>query len=358
MNPTPPAAGPAGAPGAVRIPGAPGAVRIIDAHELEQRMSDQNTAARFDREPVLARRFPMLGEPLPQPRLSIELFPPRTGPATEAFFTEVGRLVAVAPDHLTVTSGAGGGDQVEATFQTVSELRARFDVPVAPHITAAALARDQVVPLAERYAALGIDRVVALRGDSADGVGKAYRPRPDGHAYAAELIRSLSSAGRFAIAAGCYPETHPEAADAATDLRHLAAKVEAGATQLITQYCFDTDRVLRFRDACQAAGITVPIVPGVMPIHSFAQIRRFSSMCGASIPAWLAELFHGLDDQPDLARMVATTVAAEQCRRLVAEGFDALHLYALNRADLTLAVCRLLGRCNLHLVPPSMAAAA
>jgi methylenetetrahydrofolate reductase (NADPH) len=333
-------------------------VRIIDSHELEQRMSDQNAAGQFGHDHRLARRFPMLGEPLPQPRLSIELFPPRTGPATEAFFTEVGRLVAVAPEHLTVTSGAGGGAQVEATFQTVSELRARFGIAVAPHITAAALARHEVAPLAQRYAELGVDRIVALRGDSADGVGKAYVPRPDGHAYAADLIRNLSGAGSFAIAAGCYPEVHPEAADAATDLRHLAAKVEAGAAQLITQYCFDTDKVLRFRDACRAAGITVPIVPGVMPIHSFAQIRRFSSMCGASIPAWLEELFHGLDDQPELAKMVATTVAAEQCRRLVAEGFDALHLYALNRADLTLAVCRLLGRCSLHLVPPSMAAAA
>jgi methylenetetrahydrofolate reductase (NADPH) len=328
-----------------------------EAPELEQRMSDQNAAGRFGQD-RLARRFPMLGEPLPQPRLSIELFPPRIGPATEAFFTEVGRLVAVAPDHLTVTSGAGGGAQVEATFATVAELRSRYGLPVAPHITAAALACEEVAPLAQRYAELGVSRVVALRGDSADGVGKAYRPRPDGHAYAADLIRSLSAAGSFDIAAGCYPETHPEAGDATTDLRHLAAKVEAGASRLITQYCFDTDRVLRFRDACHAAGIAVPIVPGVMPIHSFAQIRRFSAMCGASIPVWLEELFHGLDDQPDLARMVATTVAAEQCRRLVAEGFDALHLYALNRADLTLAVCRLLGRCSLHLVPPSMAAAA
>jgi methylenetetrahydrofolate reductase (NADPH) len=264
----------------------------------------------------------------------------------------------VAPDHFTVTSGAGGGAQVEATFDTVSELRSRFGLDVAPHITAAALARDEVAPLAERYAELGVTRIVALRGDSAEGVGKAYRPREDGYAYAADLVRSLAKAGKFEISVGCYPEIHPEAENAEADLRHLAAKVDAGASQLITQYCFDTDRILRFRDACHAAGIRAPIVPGVMPIHQFAQVKRFSSMCGASIPAWLADLFQGLEEQPELAKMVATTVATEQCRRLVAEGFDSLHLYALNRADLTLAVCRFLGRCNLHLVDPAMAAAA
>jgi methylenetetrahydrofolate reductase (NADPH) len=332
-------------------------VRIIDTHELEQRMSDLSSVA-GPLQDRLAGHFPALGEKLPQPKLSIELFPPRSGPATETFFTEVGRLVAVAPEYFSVTSGAGGGAQVEATFDTVSELRSRFGVEVAPHVTAVALARDEVAPLAERYAALGVTRIVALRGDSTDGVGKVYQPRPDGHAYAADLVRSLARAGRFDIAVGCYPETHPEAPDVAADLRHLAAKVDAGASQLITQYCFDTDRILRFRDACHAAGIRAPIVPGVMPIHQFAQVRRFSGMCGASIPAWLADLFQGLDEQPELAKMVATTVATEQCRRLVAEGFDALHLYALNRADLTLAVCRLLGRSNLHVVGAAMAAAA
>lgn len=333
-------------------------VRIVDTIELEQRMSDQNGADRVGQDDRLARHFPQLGEPLPQPKLSIELFPPRSGPATEAFFTEVGRLIAVAPDHFTVTSGAGGGTQVEATFDTVSELRTRHGLPVAPHITAAALARDEVAPLAARYAEIGVKQIVALRGDSSEGVGKTYKPRPDGHAYAADLVHSLSQAGSFEIAVGCYPEVHPEASDAQADLRHLKAKVDAGASSLITQYCFDTDQILRFRDSCHAAGIQVPIVPGVMPIHQFAQVRRFSGMCGASIPGWLAEMFQGLDEQPELAKMVATTVAAEQCRRLVAEGFDALHLYALNRADLTLAVCRLLGRTNLQVVPSGMAAAA
>ena len=311
-----------------------------------------------ERQPA-ARRYPMLGETMPRARLSIELFPPRSGPATDGFFTEVGRLAAVAPEYFSVTSGAGGGEQVEATLDTVKGVKERFGLDVAPHVTAAALAADDVAPLVERYQAMGVTRVVALRGDSTDGAGKAFVPRPSGYAHAADLVRSLRRVSDFKIAVGCYPEVHPEAEDAAADLVHLKAKVDAGASELITQYCFDTDKLVRFRDACVAAGITAPIVPGIMPIHSFAQIKRFSSMCGATIPAWLEELFHGLDEQPTVARMVAATVAAEQCRRLVAEGFDALHLYALNRADLTLAVCRLLGRCSLHLVQsPSMAAAA
>ena len=349
---TPPAIGPQHDPAATPD------VRILDTFELEQRMSSQNSTDRSEHERRLAQYFPQLGEPLPRTKLSIELFPPRSGPATETFFTEVGRLAAVAPDYFTVTSGAGGGSQVQATFDTVSEVRTRFGVDVAPHITASALARDEVAPLAERYAELGVTRIVALRGDSADGVGKAYRPREDGHAYAADLVRALSRAGKFDISVGCYPEVHPEASDAAVDLRHLVAKVDAGASRLITQYCFDTDQILRFRDACHDAGIAVPIVPGIMPIHQFGQIKRFSAMCGASIPAWLADLFHGLEEQPELAKMVATTVATEQCRRLVAEGFEQLHLYALNRADLSLALCRFLGRCNLHVVDPAMAAAA
>ncbi|HWL70347.1 MAG TPA: methylenetetrahydrofolate reductase [Geminicoccus sp.] len=331
---------------------------ISDSQQPEQLMSEPTTLDRLHEDRRVLRHFPLLGEPLPQPRLSVELFPPKSGPATETFFTEVARLAAVGPDHLTVTSGAGGGEQVEATFATVRELQERFGLPVAPHITAAAVDRRDVAALAERYTALGVTRVVALRGDSTDGIGQPYRPRPDGFAHASDLVRALAEAGRFDIGVGCYPEVHPESADAATDLAHLRTKVEAGASHLITQYCFDTDRILRFRDACHAAGIQAPIVPGIMPIHSFAQIRRFSGMCGATIPEWLAELFHGLDDQPELARMVATTVAAEQCRRLVAEGFDSLHLYALNRADLTLALCRLLGRRSLQLVPPDRMAAA
>lgn len=330
----------------------------IGVPALESPMSDQNAVDRLRQDHRITRRYPLLGEPIRQPRLSIELFPPRTGPATDGFLTEVGRLIAVAPEYLTVTSGAGGGAQVEATFATVSTLQTRYGVPVIPHLTATSLARDEVAPLVRRYADLGVSRMVALRGDSAEGVGQPYRPRADGHAYAADLVRSLAQAGARDIAVGCYPETHPEAPDADADLRHLAEKVDAGASCLITQYCFDTDKILRFRDACAARGIQAPIVPGIMPVHSFAQIQRFSALCGASVPGWLAQLFSGLDDQPDLARMVATTVAAEQCRHLVAEGFDALHLYALNRADLTLAVCRLLGRCSLHLVHSSMAAAA
>lgn len=291
----------------------------------------------------LEQRFPRLGQPLPKPTVSIELFPPKSGPATDSFFAEVERLVAIEPAYFSVTSGAGGGAQAEATFQTIAEVRRRFGIDAAPHVTAVALSRGELDELAHRYVAAGVDKVVALRGDPPNGVGKAYEPRPDGYAYAADLVAALRRIHDFDIAVGGYPEIHPAASDGQTDLRHLQAKVDAGASRIITQYCFDTDAILRFRDACDGLGIAAKIVPGVMPVHNFAQLSRFSGLCGASIPAWLGELFAGLEPQQDTARMVATTVATEQCRHLVAEGFDELHLYALNRADLTLAICRMLG---------------
>jgi methylenetetrahydrofolate reductase (NADPH) len=183
---------------------------------------------------------------------------------------------------------------------------------------------------------------VALRGDAPKGADR-YEPRPDGYAYAADLVAGLKARHPFEISVACYPEKHPEARDEAFDLHNLERKVDAGADRIISQYCFDTDTVLRFRDTLAGRGIGVPFVPGIMPIHNFAQIRRFSERCGAGVPSWLVRLFDGVDPASDLHKMVAASVAGEQCRRLVAEGFDQLHLYALNRAELSVAVFRLLG---------------
>jgi methylenetetrahydrofolate reductase (NADPH) len=240
-----------------------------------------------------------------------------------------------------VTCGAGGSGE-DGTFSLACGIQERFSVPVAAHLTCACSSRAEIDALVGRYWDNGIRRIVALRGDAPKGAER-YEPRPDGYAYAADLVRGLKAVADFEISVGCYPETHPEAASAEADLDNVRRKVEAGAVRLITQYCFDTDRILRFRDRLVAAGIDAEYVPGIMPIHNFAQIRRFSLACGASIPAWLERLFDGVPESSPTHGMIAASVAAEQCRRLAAEGLTRMHVYALNRAELPLAIRQLLG---------------
>jgi methylenetetrahydrofolate reductase (NADPH) len=282
------------------------------------------------------------GAPTAEIELSIELFPPKTPAQAETVRAETARLAALEPDLISVTCGAGG-EGGRGTELFVHELRARYPFRIVPHMTCIGSARAEVDAQAQRYWDAGIRSVVALRGDL-PGMTGPYTPRPDGYAYASDLVAGLRRIGDFEIAVGGYPETHPAAPSAAFDLDNLARKVDAGATRIITQYCFDTDTLLRFRDRVVSRGITAQLVPGIMPVHNFAQIKRFSGMCGASVPAWLEALFHGIEDQPALRDMVAVGVAAEQCRRLIAEGLTHLHIYALNRSALTTALCRLLGR--------------
>ena len=199
----------------------------------------------------------------------------------------------------------------------------RLGTPAAAHLTCACASREEIDAIARRYWAAGIRRIVALRGDAPKD-GGPYRPRVDGYAYASDLIAGLRRIADFEINAACYPEVHPEAESALADLENLKRKVEAGATRVVTQYCFDTDRILRFRDAMEIAGIRAEFVPGIMPIHNFTQIRRFSQGCGASIPAWLEQLFAGVDESSPLHAMLAASVAVEQCRRLAAEGLTQL----------------------------------
>ncbi|GBD41834.1 5,10-methylenetetrahydrofolate reductase [bacterium HR39] len=274
-------------------------------------------------------------------RVSVELFPPRTPEAKARFWPEVERLAGLRPHFFSVTCGAGGTGR-DGTYPTVLEIRERTGLPVAAHLTCAAHGREEVDALARAYWEAGVRHIVALRGDPPKGSGP-YVPRPDGYAYAADLVRGLRGIAPFEISVAGYPETHPEAPSRAFDIDNVRRKVEAGAVRVIGQYCFDTDTVLRYRDELVRAGVEVPFVPGIMPVHDFAKIRRFSEACRASIPDWLAELFTDLDPSLPVHGMVAAAVAAEQMSRLVAEGFDHLHLYALNRADLTLAACRLAG---------------
>jgi methylenetetrahydrofolate reductase (NADPH) len=282
-----------------------------------------------------------LDEPLPAVELSIEVFPPKGPEAAVRLWANLELFAAASPRFISVTCGAGGSGE-EGTFPLAVAIQNHFGVAVAAHLTCAYSSREEIDALARRYWEQGIRRIVALRGDPPKGAER-YVPRADGYAYAADLVRGLKAVADFDVSVGCYPEVHPEALSAEADLENVRRKVEAGADRLITQYCFDTDKILRFRDRLQAAGIEVEYVPGIMPIHNFAQIRRFSLACGAGVPAWLERLFDGVEEGSPLQGMIAASVAAEQCRRLASEGLTRMHVYALNRAELPLAIRQLLG---------------
>jgi methylenetetrahydrofolate reductase (NADPH) len=252
------------------------------------------------------------------------------------------RLEPLRPRFVSVTYGAGGSTR-ERTHATVRRIRQETALEPAAHLTCVAATRDEIDAVARDYWEAGIRHIVALRGDPPIGPGGGYTPHPGGYDYAADLVEGLRRVADFEISVAAYPETHPSARSPGQDLDNLKAKLDAGASRAITQFFFDVDVFLRFRDRVRAAGITVPIVPGVLPVTNFAQLKRMASMCGASIPAWMGGHFDGLDDDPDTRRLVAASLAAEQCRRLHANGVHEFHFYTLNRADLIVAICHLLG---------------
>jgi len=272
--------------------------------------------------------------------VSFEFFPPRTPRMEERLWDTVEKLTPFSPDFVSVTYGAGGSTR-ERTHATVKRLRRETPLEPAAHLTCVGSPCAEIDAIARRYWEAGIRHVVALRGDPPDG--ERFTPHPEGYERAAELVRGLRRVADFEISVACHPEVHPDARSAEADLDNLKAKVDAGATRAITQFFFDVGTFLRFRDRVRAAGITVPIVPGILPITNYARTRDFAAACGASIPAGIARLFDGLDDEPQTRQLVAASIAAEQCRRLQAEGVHAFHFYTLNRAELTSALCRLLG---------------
>ncbi len=296
------------------------------------------TTTRGDAQP--ARSSPWLDAAIPPVELSIEVFPPKTEESAARLWRNLELFVASGPRFISVTCGAGGSGE-SGTFPLAKAIHERFGIPVAAHLTCAYAPKAEIDELLRHYWACGVRRIVALRGDAPKGAPR-YEPRPDGYAYPDALIAGIREVADFDISVGCYPELHPDAPSAAVALDLLRKKVEAGAGRLITQYCFDTDRILRFRDEVAAAGIDVELVPGIMPIHSFTQIRRFSAACGAGVPPWLEALFDGVEDGSPVHGMVAASVVAEQCRRLAAEGLCRQHVYALNRAELPLAIVQLL----------------
>jgi methylenetetrahydrofolate reductase (NADPH) len=275
------------------------------------------------------------------PRVSFEFFPPKTAEMEARLWEVIKRLEPLAPRFVSVTFGAGGSTR-QRTHATVRRIRSETALEPAAHLTCVAATRAEIDAVAQGYWEAGIRHIVALRGDAPAG-GEAYQPHPGGYPYAADLVAGLKNVADFEISVAAYPETHPEAASAERDLDNLQRKVDAGASRAITQYFFDVDLYLRFRDRAALRGIAVPIVPGILPVTNYAQVKRFSAACGASIPAWMEGHFAGLDDDPDTRRLVAASIAAEQCRRLHAEGVHEFHFYTLNRADLIVAICHLLG---------------
>ena len=275
------------------------------------------------------------------PRVSFEFFPPKTAEMDARLWDVVKRLEPLAPRFVSVTYGAGGSTR-ERTHATVRRIRQETMLEPAAHLTCVAATRGEIDAVAQGYWEAGIHHIVALRGDPPGGA-QHYEPHPDGYPYAADLVAGLRKVADFEISVAAYPETHPEARNADHDLDNLKCKLDAGASRAITQFFFDVDLFLRFRDRAATAGITVPIVPGILPVTNFAQVKKFSSACGAAIPDWMAAHFEGLDDDPDTRRLVATSLAAEQCRRLHANGVHEFHFYTLNRADLIVAICHLLG---------------
>ena len=278
------------------------------------------------------------------PRISFEFFPPKTPEMEERLWEVIKRVEPLGPRFVSVTYGAGGSTR-ERTHHTVRRIRQETALEPAAHLTCVAATRAEIDAVAQQYWDAGIRHIVALRGDPPGGMGsgETYAPHPGGYAFAAELVAGLKRVADFEISVAAYPETHPEAQNAGHDLDNLKAKLDAGANRAITQFFFDVDLFLHFRDRAAAAGITVPIVPGILPVTNFAQLKRMAGSCGASIPPWMAAHFDGLDGDPDTRRLVATSLAAEQCRRLQANGVNEFHFYTLNRADLIVAICHMLG---------------
>jgi methylenetetrahydrofolate reductase (NADPH) len=308
-------------------------------HAIATRVSTATTLERWLTGPRVDA-VPMREPGLPPPLLSFEFFPPRTEALETQLWQCVRRLEPLNPRFVSVTYGAGGSTQAR-THATVARLVAETRLTPAAHLTCVGATRDEVDEVARSYWQAGVRHIVALRGDAPPG--EDYTPYPGGYEYAADLVAGLRRVGEFEISVAAYPETHPTALSAEADLDNLKRKLDAGATRAITNYFFDATVFLRFLDRCLAAGISAPVVPGIMPVSNFAQAVKFSALCGASIPPWLAALFEGTEKDPETRRIVAAVQAAEQVRLLQANGVDEFHFYTLNRPDLTYAIAHILG---------------
>ena len=274
--------------------------------------------------------------------VSFEFFPPKTEKMEVSLWEAIGRLAPLSPQFVSVTYGAGGSTR-ERTHATVARLVRETPLRPAAHLTCVAATREEIDRVIRSYAQAGVRHIVALRGDAAGGVGEAYRPHPGGYVNAADLVAGIGRIGGFEISVAAYPEKHPDSPSVEADIDMLKAKIDAGATRAITQFFFDNDHYYRYLDRVRARGINVPVVPGLIPIHNFAQVARFAGQCGAKIPEAVARRFEGIDDDVETTHLMAATVAAEQALGLKEQGVTDFHFYTLNRAKLVYAICHLLG---------------
>jgi methylenetetrahydrofolate reductase (NADPH) len=273
--------------------------------------------------------------------VSFEFFPPNDAQMEATLWRSVERLAPLAPSFVSVTYGADGSTR-ERTHRLITRIQKETPLTGAPHLTCIGAPQEEILDIAREYWDQGIRHIVALRGDPPRDMAH-YVPHPQGFAYAADLVAGLKRVANFDISVAAYPEVHPEARSAQFDLDNLRRKIDAGASRAITQFFYDSDAYLRFRDACARAGIGATIVPGILPITRFPQVCTFAARCGASIPAWLTERFAGLDDDAETRRLIAAAVAIEQVQHLVSHGVREFHFYTLNRAELTYAICHALG---------------
>jgi methylenetetrahydrofolate reductase (NADPH) len=274
--------------------------------------------------------------------VSFEFFPPKTEAMEETLWCAIRRLEPLHPNFISVTYGAGGSTR-ERTHATLARVLKETCLTPAAHLTCVDATREEVDAVIRDYWAIGVRHIVALRGDPPGGVGRPYTPTPGGYINAADLTAGIKAIAPFEVSVAAYPEKHPDSATVDADIDMLWAKIDAGATCAITQFFFDNEVYLRYLDRVRARGITIPIVPGIIPIHNFKQVSGFATRSGTSVPDWLGRRFEGLDNDQDTRHLVAAAVAAEQVLGLVDHGITEFHFYTLNRADLVYATCHLLG---------------
>jgi methylenetetrahydrofolate reductase (NADPH) len=275
-------------------------------------------------------------------RVSFEFFPPKTEDMERTLWEAIGRLAPLLPHFVSVTYGAGGSTR-ERTHATVKRILTETMLTPAAHLTCVAASRAEVDAVIEAYAQAGVRHIVALRGDPVGGIGEKYAPHPGGYRNAADLVTGIKRIADIEVSVSAYPEKHPDSMSIASDIDMLKAKVDAGASRAITQFFFENGLYFRYLDRVRAAGIEIPIVPGILPVQNFKQARSFAARTGASVPNWLAARFDGLDDDPATRKLIAAAVAAEQVLDLVDNGVTDFHFYTMNRADLVYAICHLLG---------------
>jgi methylenetetrahydrofolate reductase (NADPH) len=276
-------------------------------------------------------------------RVSFEFFPPKTDEMEKTLWDSIERLAPLRPNFVSVTYGAGGSTR-ERTHATVKRILAETALTPAAHLTCVSATREEVDSVIRAYTDAGVRHIVALRGDPVGGVGEKYAPHPGGYQNGADLVAGIKRIASDAeVSVSAYPEKHPDSASVDADIDMLAAKVDAGASRAITQFFFENDLYFRYLDRVRARGISVPITPGILPVQNFKQAKAFADRTGASVPAWLAARFDGLDDDPATRKLIAAAIAAEQVLDLVDRGVSDFHFYTMNRADLVYAICHLLG---------------